>query len=475
MIPIYTPDTEQYISSALKAIHSGWISSQGNFISKTSEKLQEILNSKYVVLTNNGTSATHMLYRALKYKHPNLKKIYVPNNVFVAVWNCALLEYPADMIHVLEMNPETLNMREDEEYISSLDKDSAVVVVHNVGNVVNVPRLKRLRPDIVFVEDNCEAFLETYENQKTGTASLCAAISFFANKLVTAGEGGAFYTNDKDLFDYVYKSCHHGMSYKRYIYDVLGFNYRMTNIQAALLYDQLCDIDNIIHNKETVMKRYKDLLGDHMVSNGLWMCVVRFESIDNYEDFCKHLLMKGIDTRPMFYDISTQTHLNIKNIDPSDIKHNQLSMIPSSPSLTQSEQNYIVSIIREYIYPRIVSATPELVEQFKQNEMPTTFRYFQKHDTKNHVKTLIALDKNNTPVGYGHIDVENDTHWLGVCVLPSAQHMGLGTRIVQELLKNQLNVKLSVDKHNTIAQSLYKKFGFMKVAENDDVYFMFKP
>lgn len=82
------------------------------------------------------------------------------------------------MLHVLEMNPETLNMREDEEYIMGLEKDAAVVVVHNIGNVVNVPRLQRLRPDLIFVEDNCEAFLETYEDRKTGTASLCAAISF---------------------------------------------------------------------------------------------------------------------------------------------------------------------------------------------------------------------------------------------------------------------------------------------------------
>jgi perosamine synthetase len=474
MIPIYTPDTEQYTSSAIKALQSGWVSSQGSFILKTSEKLQEILDSKYVVLTNNGTSATHMLYRALKYKHPNLKKIYVPNNVFVAVWNCAVLEYPPEMLHVLEMNPETLNMREDEEYIATLEKNSAVVVVHNVGNVVNVPRLQRLRPDLIFVEDNCEAFLETYENQKTGTASMCAAISFFANKLVTAGEGGAFYTDDKELFDYIYKSCHHGMSFKRYVYDVLGFNYRMTNIQAALLYDQLCDIDTIIHKKDVVMKRYKDILGTNMVSTGRWMCVARFENIDNYEDFCKHLLMKGIDTRPMFYDISKQTHLNIENIDPSDVRHEQLCMLPSSPSLTQSEQTFIMSTIREYMYPSIVPATNDTVEQFKKNEMPSTFRYFQKHDTTHHTKTLIALDRNKVPVGYGHIDVEDDVNWLGVCVLPSAQNMGLGTRIVQELLKNQHDVKLSVDKHNTVAQNLYKKFGFVTVAETDKVYFMFR-
>jgi ribosomal protein S18 acetylase RimI-like enzyme len=248
----------------------------------------------------------------------------------------------------------------------------------------------------------------------------------------------------------------------------------MTNIQAALLYDQLCDIESIVHNKELVMKRYKDILGLNMVSNGRWMCVVRFEDVDDYDEFCKHLLMKGIDTRPMFYDISTQTHLKIENIDPSNIRHEQLSMLPSSPSLTQAEQNFIVSTIREYLYPRIVPATIDHVEQFKKNEMPSTFRYFQKHDTTHHTKTLIALDKRDTPVGYGHIDVEDGVNWLGVCVLPRAQNMGLGSQIIQDLLRNQRDVKLSVDKDNTVAQNLYKKFGFVTIAENDKVYFMFR-
>jgi perosamine synthetase len=349
MIPIYTPDTERYISSAVKALQSGWVSSQGNFISKTSEKLQEILETKYVVLTNNGTSATHMLYRALKYKHPNLNKIYVPNNVFVAVWNCALLEYPPEMIHVMETNPDTLNMREDEEYIKSLDNNSAVVVVHNVGNVVNVPRLKRMRPDIVFVEDNCEAFLESYEGQKTGTASLCAAVSFFANKLVTAGEGGAFYTDDKEVYEYIYKSCHHGMSFNRYIYDVPGFNYRMTNVEAALLFDQIEDISNIIQRKTTVRNNYVNIFGSRIVSKGLWMCVIKIPEISDYNDFCKFMLMKGVDTRPMFFDIRVHSHLKcIENIDGYTYTEHVV-MLPSSPSLSKYEQNYIEKCVTEYI------------------------------------------------------------------------------------------------------------------------------
>jgi dTDP-4-amino-4,6-dideoxygalactose transaminase len=118
--------------------------------------MAEILGIKYYILINNGTSAIQCLYKALKYKYPNIRKIYIPNNVFVAAWNCGLMEYPIDIFEVMKLNKSTLNIETDEEYILSLDKNACVIIVHNLGNIVNVPRLQRLRPDLIFIEDNCE-------------------------------------------------------------------------------------------------------------------------------------------------------------------------------------------------------------------------------------------------------------------------------------------------------------------------------
>jgi len=88
--PIYTPDISRYTTSIHKAIADGWISSPGEFIEKARTVSSAVLGSPYIVLVNNGTSATHLLYKALKFKHPNLRRIYVPDYVFAAVWNCAL-------------------------------------------------------------------------------------------------------------------------------------------------------------------------------------------------------------------------------------------------------------------------------------------------------------------------------------------------------------------------------------------------
>ena len=151
------------------------------------------------------------------------------------------MEYKKEQLEVMKINSETLNIETNEEYIKSLDKDSCVLIVHNLGNIVNVPRLKRLRPAIIFIEDNCEGLFGKYEGIYSGCseASLCSSVSFYANKSLTTGEGGAFFTNDSEIYEFIKSTYGHGMTKERYIRDRLAYNYRMTNIQAGFLYDQL--------------------------------------------------------------------------------------------------------------------------------------------------------------------------------------------------------------------------------------------
>jgi len=246
MITIYSPEITSYKKSAINAIESGWISNHGEFVEKSTELLKNILNVKHIILMANGTCSTHCLFISIKYKYPNITKIYVPNNVYVAAWNCCFMEYDKNQVEVMKINPDTWNLETNYEYIKSLDNNSAILIVHNLGNVINVPRLKKLRPDLIFVEDNCEGFTGKYENIFSGTSasSLCSSISFYANKIITTGEGGAFLTNDDEVYNYIKKVFSQGMSSIRYLHDTHGFNYRMTNIQAAFLYEQLNDFDN---------------------------------------------------------------------------------------------------------------------------------------------------------------------------------------------------------------------------------------
>jgi perosamine synthetase len=367
MINIYNPDTSKYKKSAISAIESGWISNHGEFVNKSTDNLKKILNVKHAILMSNGTCATHCLFLSLKYKYPYINKIYVPNNCYVAAWNSVLMEYDKNSIEVMKMDINTWNICVDEDYIKSLDTNSAVLIVHNLGNIINVPRLKQIRPDLIFIEDNCEGFTGKYEGIYSGTSesTLCSSISFYGNKIITTGEGGAFLTNDEDVYNYILKAYSQGMSETRYLHDTHAYNFRMTNIQAAFLIDQLNDFDSIIKIKKQIFKNYKQLFDPLIKSNLVqifleesntecanWIFAVRLvnnnKSISETMEYFKKM---NIDIRPFFYPINSHEHLKEISFEDENsfILNKEIIMIPSSPSLTFETQQYIVSVIREFI------------------------------------------------------------------------------------------------------------------------------
>lgn len=355
-IPIYIPYLTDYKLSAIDAINSEWVSNYGKYVTLAEHKLEQLLGVKHCILMNNGTSATQCLYVALKLKHPNIKTIYIPNGVFIAPWNTGLLQYPLETFKVMKTDIQTLNIDTSEEYIQSLETNSAMVVVHNYGNIVDVPRLKRLRPDIVFMEDNCEGLFGKYGDVYSGVESLCSSCSFYGNKTITSGEGGAFFTNDSEIYKYMKSYYSHGMTQERYIHDKIAVNYRMTNVQAALLYDQLNDLDNILNKKRNIISSYatafKDIPQIHPLKiekgtvSSNWMYVAIIDS--DFNKFERFMNVKNIDVRPLFYDIHDHKHLlDVKKDIKESIKV-QGFMLPSYPGLLEHEQNYIIECVKEF-------------------------------------------------------------------------------------------------------------------------------
>ena len=366
MISIYELNINKYNKEAIKAIESGWISNHGEYVNLATNKLNEILNSKYSILMSNGTCATHCLFLSIKFKYPEINKIYVPNNAYVAAWNAALMVYNMEELEVMKMSLDTWNIETDENYIKTLDKNAAVLIVHNLGNIINVPKLKQIRPDLIFVEDNCEGLFGKYNGIYSGTSDdiLCSSISFYGNKNITTGEGGAFLTNHKDIYDHIKKVYSQGMSTTRYLHDVHAYNYRMTNIQAAFLYDQLNDIDNILNNKKNIFERYELLLyllskegkialfkKEENTENANWIFAVRIigntKSIVETTEFFNN---NNVDIRPFFYPINKHGHLkSIQNNDEiSELLNREVIMIPSSPTITLEQQKHVVDVVASF-------------------------------------------------------------------------------------------------------------------------------
>lgn len=118
----------------------------------------------------------------------------------------------------------------------------------------------------------------------------------------------------------------------------------------------------------------------------------------------------------------------------------------------------------------------KILEKFITNDLPDTFRYFRTHDVEYCIKNnkiFLAIDESGEPVGYVHIDKDNDTNWLGLCILPRAQNKNLGTRLIEEILKDSPRpIHLTVDRDNLIAYNLYLKYGFSVCRETPQVLTM---
>jgi perosamine synthetase len=358
MIPIYTPWPCKY-DRAKEAIDSGWISSQGKYIKEAEKRLEEYFSWNNFVLMNNGTTATHALFLALRKFHPEVQTIYVPNSVYVAVWNCALMEYSTTNLKVMPLT-EDLCIPMDENFFNILEPKSAIVIVHNVGNIIDIDKIHSVRPDIVLIEDMCEGLFGKYPNGKyvgAHDAVLCSSISFFANKNITSGEGGGLVTQRADVAAFIRRVINQGNTSQRYIHDIHAYNYRPTNIQAALLLDQFDHVTEILERKQSIFSRYTEMLSNIPAISfprtdncANWMFCLRIEGNESFQKVYEYCKEKGVDVRPFFYPISAHDHL--ADISVSDETAERLQseciILPSFPSLTDEEVNYIVGVIKSY-------------------------------------------------------------------------------------------------------------------------------
>lgn len=347
MIPIYEPHLpERSKEYAKDAINSGWVSSLGEYVERATEELKRVTGSKYVVLVNNGTSATHLIARVLHRWHPETKRVFLPSSCYIAAYNALLYDNNDWVLQPVDIDIDTWNMR-----IPEYEEGDAIMAVHNLGNVMDLSGVK-----CPVVEDSCEALFGTTKQSN----SLCSSLSFFGNKNITSGEGGAVLTDDEDVFKFVTKLKGQGQTQHRYIHDELGYNYRMTNVQAAIMLGQLEQSHLIARAKKWVFESYnKQLVHPNIVlqktdlNHSCWMYAVRLLGSPSYQSNQKFFEDRGIDTRPMFYSFKNHKHLDFLHTMAGRTHanamrlHNEIVMLPSSPELMMSEIDKICEAVIE--------------------------------------------------------------------------------------------------------------------------------
>lgn len=361
MIPVYKPYlNEAILKCAHDALDSTWLSA-GRYISEAESALSTLHYGKSILTCCNGTAATHLVALLVKRVYPKIKKIIVPNNVYVAAWNAFLYDSNFELIAV-DADPCTWNVSRKHLYKKLYDsnlEDTALLVAHNLGNIVNVPQIRRDWKDLVIVEDNCEGFFGFYEGQRSGTASFASSLSFFGNKNITSGEGGAVIV-PPEYKEIVYKMKTQGQSGTKFIHDCIGYNYRMTNIQAALIVGQLQQIYTIRTSKHRLFKLYKETLSnienvlfqksDPNTDHALWMFGIRIKG-GNYPEMEKIFKENAIEVRPMFYPIYSHEHLkrvpSYGGTHTAETLNRECVVLPSYPELQNHEIRHIANVVKE--------------------------------------------------------------------------------------------------------------------------------
>ncbi len=356
MIPIYKPViSRQANRNVLDCLKTSWISSQGSYVKKFEKALSKYHRMKYCIATSSCTTAIHLALMSL-----NLKKndeVICPALSFIAPANMVLLSNLK--LVLVDINPLTLNIDEDKIEEKITKKTKAIIVVHQFGHSANMSKILSLKKkyNLKIIEDNAESIGGKFKNKLNGTMGDLSTLSFFANKIITTGEGGAVLTNNKKLYLKCLEMRDHGMSIKkRYFHKFLGFNYRMTNLQAAIGLTQIKEINSIINKRNKQMQYYYKLLSNN--SNYQirkfqawckpvhWLTTIILKKKKIRDNLLKYLKEKKIDARQMVNPINDSIH--IRRIIKKKFKYaDQISKnsihLPSSLNLTKGEINYIVN------------------------------------------------------------------------------------------------------------------------------------
>jgi len=236
------------------------------------------------------------------------------------------------------------------------------MAVHLYGHPCDMDALSVICKEsgIFLVEDCAEAIGSKYKGKSVGTFGDIATFSFFGNKTITTGEGGIVATNDETLYDRVVHFKGQGLAkHREYWHDVIGYNYRMTNICAAIGLAQLERIDSFLHCKDEIAKKYNEAFQDSNVefhqshpdvTHSYWMCSMLVKDAGDRDKLRSHLSLNEIETRPLFYPIHTMpmySHNFQRHVIAEDLAWRGINL-PSYPGLEDHQIQSIVSLIKKY-------------------------------------------------------------------------------------------------------------------------------
>ena len=300
-------------------IDSTFISTFGPFVPEFEEKFAHYIGAERAVSTQSGTAALHMALYQLGIGEGD--EVIVPSLTFIATINPVLFVGAKPVI--VDVDPITWNIDPQEIRKAITTKTKAIIPVHLYGSVCNIEEIIEIAREnkLLVIEDATESLGATYKNRQTGTFGDFGCFSFNGNKLITTGGGGMIVSNNQKKAEHIKFLVNQARdSSKGYYHPEVGFNYRMTNIEASLGLAQLERIDNFLEKKRKFRKIYQEVFNDlsyikfqeesDNASGSWWLSCIKIDKkyidIDN---LMLKLKEKGIPTRRIFMPASEMPYL----------------------------------------------------------------------------------------------------------------------------------------------------------------------
>jgi perosamine synthetase len=348
---------------AAEAVASTWISSTGRFLDRFEQEFAEACGTDFAVATSNGTTALHLVLAALGVGPGD--EVIVPSMTYIATANA--VTYCGAKPVFVDIDPDTwcLNIRGVEAAITPATK--GIIPVHLLGHPADMDAINAVAKahGIWVVEDAAEATFSQYKGRPIGSLSTAATFSFFGNKIISCGEGGAVTCDDPDLAARMRLLRGQGMDpNRRYHFPIVGFNYRLTNVAAAILCGQMERREEIVARRREVVGVYaRELAGVPGITmrcdapwaeTAPWMqsCLVDASRFGCHrDDLADGLAKRGVETRPMFIPIHRLPPYQEAAEQGCDLPYtDHLAehglMLPTYPQLADQDVEYICEAIR---------------------------------------------------------------------------------------------------------------------------------
>jgi perosamine synthetase len=355
--PLIGSIEKKYVNDCL---NSNWISSKGKYIKLFEDRFKKHIKIKHAISTCNGTTALHVALLSLGIGPKD--EVITPTFTYIATANS--INYVGAKVRFVDSKISSWQIDENEIIKNINSKTKAILIPHLYGQSCEISKIQKIckKNKLFLVEDCAEAFGTFYGKKHVGTFGDVATFSFFGSKTLTTGEGGMVVTNNLNIAKKATDLKMVGNDKDKYYWhNIIGYNYRMTNICSAIGYGQLSHVKKILGRKREIYKIYSKNLQNLPLdlheeqpgtTHSYWVVSIKLKNYKQRDKLRKYLNLFKIETRPTFYPIHTMKmyfNKSYKNKFFNAIELGRSGInLPSGPKLTDTQVKFVCKKIKDF-------------------------------------------------------------------------------------------------------------------------------